>query len=209
MGKKKVIEVTDPPTGNPVPVTLETIHVGEKSFTVYRHGCVFVQYPPPDKRKMTEVQVKRYTAEREAALAMVEAYKHPTPDLEVVRRHALAPSERRSPFEWGTLDWYRNAPLAQDQIRLLESERDMLLSENADMRGIIERLLDENEMRKDDGQKGGRSSSVPKDWQKTWEEIRTRHPVWLMKQVDIETSQILKCSYSAIRMKRQRGVRKH
>ncbi len=78
MGKKKVIEVTDPHTGNPVPVTLETIHVGEKSFTGYRHGRVFVQYPPPDKRKMTEAQVKRYTAEREAVLAMVEAYtSHP------------------------------------------------------------------------------------------------------------------------------------
>lgn len=97
----------------------------------------------PDKRGVTNALKRRVRGEEAALAALRESYRHPieVPD-ELRAKHRLAPSERRPPFEWGTLDWYRNElALAQERIRLLESERDVLLAEKRERDPVMQYVV--------------------------------------------------------------------
>jgi hypothetical protein len=96
-----------------------------------RHSAFIRLENIADKRLITPALKRRLRAERAAYEAIIEAHRHPvTPDAETVAKDRIPPSERRSPYKWGTLAWYRNElALAQDRIRLLEGERETLLAE--------------------------------------------------------------------------------
>jgi hypothetical protein len=112
-----------------------------------------------DKRGITDSLKRRVRAEAAALDAMREILKHPRkPSPELAAKHRLAPSERPSPFEWGTLEWYRNElALAHERIRLLESERDRLLDEKRERDPV---LLTQINM---PGKGGSKSAEVKKD----------------------------------------------
>lgn len=113
----------------------------------------------PDKRGITDSLKRRVRAEAAALNALKETYKHPLkPSPELAAKHRLAPSERQSPFERGTLEWYRNElALAHERIRLLESERDRLLDEKRERDPV---LLTQINM---PGKGGSKSAEVKKD----------------------------------------------
>lgn len=108
-------------------------------WTGVRMGSAFVGKEVTDKRGITETLKRRVRGEAKALELMKEAYRHPiTPDAETSAKHRLPPSERRSPFEWGTMEWYRNElALAQGRIRQLEDECDRLIEEKRERDSIL------------------------------------------------------------------------
>ena len=126
--------VEDRMTGRRWPLVIETTNGNRvRGFWIGEpHKSCFIGIEPvADKRGVTDALKQRVRAERDVLALLREAYKHPLPvDAETAARHRLPPSERRTPYKWGTLAWYRNElALAQDRIRLLERERDALLEE--------------------------------------------------------------------------------
>jgi len=107
----------------------------------------------PDKRGVTPSLKRRVRGEAAALIAIREALKHPiAPNAKTAAKHRLAPTERKSPLQRGTPEWYRNElALAQDRIYLLESERDALMAAYAELRKVVFKLIETPVRRGSDG----------------------------------------------------------
>lgn len=97
-----------------------------------------------DRRGLTADLKHAVRREAAAQAALRETLTRPMqPSPEVAHRHRLAPSERVSPFPWGTLEWYRDALAhAQERIRLLESQRDTLLQDKRERDPVLVNVIE-------------------------------------------------------------------
>lgn len=147
MTKQKAQEedfIEDPATGRRWPLVVEIVdgdpvrgfYVGEP------HKSSFVRIETiGDKRGVTDRLKRQVRAEVATQAALREAYKHPL----VPSKRPTKPRAKQTPAPaWGTLDWYRNElAMAQDRIRLLESERDALLTEKRERDPVVQYVIEE------------------------------------------------------------------
>ena len=133
-----------------------------------------------DKRGITETLKASLRAEAAALANLKEAYANPiTPDAETTAKHRLAPSERRSPFKSGTLEWYRNElALAQERIQLLECECVRLQEEKRERDPVLLGVV-EQPTKIAQRSRPGRGKNKPRDrtaWIKHAREAMVRNP---------------------------------
>lgn len=158
MSKKQPSEydyVEDLTTGRRWPLVVETINGSDpvRGFWVGEpHRSAFIEWEAvADKRGITASLKRRVRSEEAAQAAIKEALQHPLPPAPRLPRTPR--DEPVMPPEHGTLEWYRSElALAQERIRLLESERDMLLAEKRERDGVILALIDSSSV---SGKKAG------------------------------------------------------